>query len=42
MVSRYGTELGITDYLNHSREPDLGLDPRDLSLGRKCFRLRDT
>ncbi len=27
MVSRYGTELGITDYLNHSQEPDLGLDP---------------
>ena len=27
MASRYGTELGITDYLNASREPDLGLDP---------------
>ena len=31
MVSRYGTELGITDYLNHSREPDLGLDPATLT-----------
>ena len=27
MASRYGTELGITDYLNHSREPGNGLDP---------------
>ncbi len=27
MASRYGTELGITDYLNHSSEPDNGLDP---------------
>jgi len=27
MTSRYGTELGITDYLNHSAEPNLGLDP---------------
>ncbi len=27
MASRYGTELGITDYLNPSREPDNGLDP---------------
>ena len=26
MASRYGTELGITDYLN-AREPDNGLDP---------------
>lgn len=27
MASRYGTELGITDYLNHSAEPRNGLDP---------------
>ena len=28
MVSRYGSEVGITDYLNHSQEPDNGLDPQ--------------
>lgn len=27
MASRYGTELGISDFLNHSKDPDLGLDP---------------
>ncbi|MDE0105172.1 MAG: sulfatase-like hydrolase/transferase [Bryobacterales bacterium] len=27
LTSRYGTEIGITDYLNQSREPDNGLDP---------------
>ena len=27
LASRYGTELGITDYLNTAREPDNGLDP---------------
>ena len=27
IASRYGTELGITDYLNTSSEPDNGLDP---------------
>ena len=27
LTSRYGTELGITDYLNSSQEPDKGLDP---------------
>ena len=27
MASRYGTELGITDYLNRSQEPENGLDP---------------
>ncbi len=27
MASRYGTELGITDYLNRSQEPGNGLDP---------------
>ena len=27
MASRYGTELGITDYINPSAQPDLGLDP---------------
>ena len=27
MTSRYGTELGITDWINHREEPDLGLDP---------------
>ena len=27
VAGRYGTEIGITDYLNHSREPDNGLDP---------------
>lgn len=26
-ASRYGTEIGITDYLNASAEPDKGLDP---------------
>ncbi len=28
MASRYGTELGVTDYLNSTAEPDNGLDPR--------------
>ena len=28
MTSRYGTELGVTDYLNPSAEPDNGVDPR--------------
>ena len=27
LASRYGTEIGITDYLNASAEPDNGLDP---------------
>ncbi len=27
LASRYGTEIGITDYLNSSAEPDKGLDP---------------
>ena len=27
LTSRYGTEIGITDYLNSSQEPDKGLDP---------------
>lgn len=27
MTSRYGSELGVTDYLNPSAEPDNGLDP---------------
>lgn len=27
IASRYGTEIGITDYLSHSQEPDNGLDP---------------
>ena len=27
MTSRYGTELGITDWINSKKEPDLGLDP---------------
>ena len=27
MASRYGTELGVTDYLNPAAEPDNGLDP---------------
>ena len=26
IASRFGTEIGITDYLNHSQEPDNGLD----------------
>ena len=26
-ASRYGTEMGITDYINQRKEPDLGLDP---------------
>jgi choline-sulfatase len=26
LTSRYGTELGITDYLSPARQPDLGLD----------------
>lgn len=28
VASRYGSELGITDYIQPEREPDLGLDPR--------------
>ncbi|MYG02782.1 MAG: sulfatase-like hydrolase/transferase [Acidobacteriia bacterium] len=27
LASRYGTEIGITDYLSESSEPDKGLDP---------------
>lgn len=27
MSSRYGCEVGITDWINHKPEPDLGLDP---------------
>lgn len=27
MTSRYGTELGITDWINPRKEPELGLDP---------------
>lgn len=27
MTSQYGTELGITDWINPSREPEVGLDP---------------
>ena len=27
MTSRYGSELGITDWINPGTEPDLGLDP---------------
>ncbi len=27
LASRYGTEVGITDYLNAAREPENGLDP---------------
>ena len=27
MASRYGSELGITEWINPRREPDLGLDP---------------
>ncbi len=27
MTSRYGSELGITDWINPGREPELGLDP---------------
>lgn len=28
MASRYGSELGITDWINPGPEPDLGLDPK--------------
>ncbi|MCA9414237.1 MAG: sulfatase-like hydrolase/transferase, partial [Candidatus Omnitrophica bacterium] len=28
MTSRYGTELGVTDWINPREEPDLGLDPK--------------
>ena len=28
LTSRYGTETGITDYLNSAQEPDKGLDPK--------------
>jgi uncharacterized sulfatase len=27
MTSRYGSELGITDWINPAKEPELGLDP---------------
>ena len=27
LTSRYGTEIGITDYLNEAQEPENGLDP---------------
>ncbi len=28
MTSRYGSELGITDWINPRKEPELGLDPK--------------
>lgn len=28
VTSRYGSEVGITDYIQPEREPDLGLDPK--------------
>ncbi len=28
MTSRYGTELGITDWISPRKDPDLGLDPK--------------
>ena len=28
MTSRYGSELGITDWINPNREPNMGLDPK--------------
>lgn len=31
MTSRYGSELGITDWINPSREPELGLDPATIT-----------
>ena len=31
IASRYGTEMGITDYISESREPDLGLDPKTIT-----------
>jgi len=31
MCSRYGSELGITDWINPRREPELGLDPKTVT-----------
>jgi len=31
MTSRYGTELGITDWIHPGREPELGLDPATIT-----------
>jgi len=31
MTSRYGTELGITDWINPRLEPELGLDPQTVT-----------
>jgi choline-sulfatase len=31
MTSKYGTELGITDWIHPRNEPDLGLDPKVLT-----------
>ncbi|MEQ8787741.1 MAG: sulfatase-like hydrolase/transferase [Pirellulaceae bacterium] len=31
MTSRYGTELGITDWINPGKEPNLGLDPKTIT-----------
>src|SRR4051812_36749553 len=28
LTSRYGSELGITDWINEANEPDIGLDPK--------------
>ena len=28
LTSRYGSELGITDWINEPKEPDMGLDPK--------------
>ena len=31
MTSRYGSELGVTEWINPSREPFLGLDPKTIT-----------
>jgi choline-sulfatase len=31
LTSRYGSELGITDWINPRREPELGLDPQSIT-----------
>ena len=32
MTSRYGSELGITDWINPAKEPELGLDPAKVNV----------
>lgn len=38
LASRYGTEMGITDWINPKVEPELGLDPESASWPRELMK----